>query len=68
MTYKEDIRFIATQIVKSKGHHVYCYWSENKKDVFSLIKSLNEKIKKEPGMNKVKDTEKALFSQQEFEF
>ena len=68
MTYKQEMKFIATQIVKSKGHHVFLDWSKEKKDVFDLVSSLNDKINKTPRVNKVETTVESLFTQPQFEF
>jgi hypothetical protein len=68
MTYKEEMKMLATDIVKSKGHKVFLDWSQKKKDVTELAESLNKKINKAPGANKVKTTVKPLFTQQLFDF
>jgi len=68
MTYKQELKYIATDIVKSKGHHVFLQWSRKKKDVTDLVNSLNNKIGKIPGQPKDETTEKPLFTQPQFEF
>ena len=70
MTYKQEMKFIATQIVKSKAHHVYLDWSKEKKDVHDLVISLSDKIsqgnKKED--SRIKETAKDSLQQLTFEF
>ena len=68
MTYKQELKFIATDIVKSKGHHVFLHWSRKKKDVDELVNALNNKINDLAAQPKEKTTEKQLFTQQQFEF
>ena len=68
MTYKQELEYIATDIVKSKGYYVYKMWSSDKKNIDELVNSLNNKIDKNPGQTKVETTVKPLFVQQRFEF
>ena len=68
MTYKKELKFIATDIVKSKGHKVFLHWSRKKKDVDELVNSLNNKINNLAAQPIEETTEKQLFAQQQFEF
>ena len=68
MTYKQELKYIATDIVKSKGYHVYKMWSQKKKSVDELVDSLNIKIVGLAAQSKEETTEKPLFTQPQFEF
>jgi 3'-phosphoadenosine 5'-phosphosulfate sulfotransferase (PAPS reductase)/FAD synthetase len=70
MTYKEEMKMLATDIVKSKGHKVFLNWSQKKKNVSDLVSSLSGKIsqgnKKEE--LEIKKTARDSFEQLTFEF
>jgi len=68
MTYKQELNYIATDIVKSKGYHVFLMWSHKDKSVEHLVKSLNNKIDGLAAQHISEDTEKPLFTQSQFEF
>ena len=71
MTYKQELKLLSTDIVKSKGYHVYKMWSSDKKNVDELVKSLNNKISKQTRSTeslKNENSVKSVFTQKQFEF
>jgi len=71
MTYKQELKYIAIDIVKSKGHHVYKMWSQKKKSVDELVESISNKINvrtRSTESLKKEKSEKSAFLQKQFEF
>ena len=75
MVYKQEMKMLAIDIVKSKGYHVWENWKNpnlgKKRTVGNLVNSINSKIRvinEVPVVNKVETTVEPLFVQLQFEF
>ncbi len=71
MSSSIEMKLLVKDIVGSKGYHVYKMWSHEKKDVDSMVESLNSKINKDTRSHeplKIENPEKSVFLQKQFEF
>ena len=71
MSSSIEMKLLVKDIVGAKGYHVYKMWSHKKKDIDSMVESLNSKIIQDTRSReplKKENPNKSVFTQKQFEF